>query len=130
MHHHVVRHGVLGFAVNREAVSGCLTDFDQFIPNRRPLREWLQELFDELLPPNIVKQMTIHFTWFHERFRVLPADTSEETVRIYVRAYIMILLSTQFFDDKNGNRVHLQWLLFLVRLDELGKYSSDSDALA
>ncbi|RYR08482.1 hypothetical protein Ahy_B05g076186 [Arachis hypogaea] len=30
--------------------------------------------------PNKVKQMTIHFTWFHERFRALPADANEETI--------------------------------------------------
>ncbi|QHN76338.1 uncharacterized protein DS421_19g643020 [Arachis hypogaea] len=37
--------------------------------------------------------------------------TSEETVRIYARAYIMMLLSTQLFMDKSASRVHLRWLL-------------------
>ncbi|RYQ97667.1 hypothetical protein Ahy_B08g093748 [Arachis hypogaea] len=53
-----------------------------------------EDLFGELPPPNKVKQMTVHFTWFHERFRVLPADATEDTVCIYTRAYIMMLLST------------------------------------
>ncbi|RYR03442.1 hypothetical protein Ahy_B06g082401 isoform B [Arachis hypogaea] len=35
-----------------------------------PAWEWFQDLFGELPPPNKVKQMTVHFTWFHERFRV------------------------------------------------------------
>ncbi|RYR15763.1 hypothetical protein Ahy_B04g072693 [Arachis hypogaea] len=73
----------------------------------RPVWEWFQDLFGELPPPNKVKQMTVHFTWFHERFRVLPADATEETVRICARAYIMMLLSTQLFGDKSANRVHI-----------------------
>ncbi|RYR10149.1 hypothetical protein Ahy_B05g078618 [Arachis hypogaea] len=55
----------------------------------RLLVEWLQELFGELPPPNKVKQMTVQCTWFHERFRMLPADASDDTIRIYARAYIM-----------------------------------------
>ncbi|QHO14333.1 uncharacterized protein DS421_15g523270 [Arachis hypogaea] len=58
----------------------------------------------------------IHFTWFHEKFKVLPVDASEETVQIYACAYIMMLLSTQLFGDKSGNRVHIRWLLFVARL--------------
>ncbi|RYR14633.1 hypothetical protein Ahy_B04g071281 [Arachis hypogaea] len=49
--------------------------------------------------------MTVCYTWFHERFRVLPADASEETVRIYARAYIPMLLSSQLFADKNANQL-------------------------
>ncbi|RYR04860.1 hypothetical protein Ahy_B06g084659 [Arachis hypogaea] len=47
--------------------------------------------------PDKIKQFTVHFTWFHERFRMLPADASEDTIRIYARAYIMMLLSTQLY---------------------------------
>ncbi|RYQ79174.1 hypothetical protein Ahy_Scaffold6g107870 [Arachis hypogaea] len=72
----------------------------------------------------------VHFTWFHERFRVLSADASEETVRIYVRAYIMMLLSTQLFMDKSSNRVHLRWLSFVARLDNIGSYTWGAVALA
>ncbi|RYR01494.1 hypothetical protein Ahy_B06g080368 [Arachis hypogaea] len=77
-----------------------------------------------------VKQMTVCYTWFHERFRVLPADASDETVRIYARAYILMLLSSQLFADKNANRVHLRWLPYLASLDDLGRYSWGSAALA
>ncbi|QHO58655.1 uncharacterized protein DS421_3g92480 [Arachis hypogaea] len=79
---------------------------------------------------NKVKQYTIHFTWFHERFTVLPNDATEETVRIYARAYIMMLLSTQLFGDKSGNRVHIWWLSFVARLDDMVSYSWGSAALA
>ncbi|RYR65312.1 hypothetical protein Ahy_A03g011254 isoform E [Arachis hypogaea] len=68
--------------------------------------------------------------WFHERFRVLPADASDETVRVYARAYILMLLSSQLFADKNANRVHLRWLPYLASLDDLGRYSWASAALA
>ncbi|RYR54488.1 hypothetical protein Ahy_A06g029780 [Arachis hypogaea] len=62
--------------------------------------------------------MTIHFTWFHERFRVLPADANEETVHRYACDYIIIFS----INDNNENRVHLQRLPFVVRFEELEKY--------
>ncbi|RYQ91094.1 hypothetical protein Ahy_B09g096956 isoform C [Arachis hypogaea] len=74
--------------------------------------------------------MTVHFTWFHERFRVLPEDVTEDTVRIYARAYIMLLLSTKLFGDKSANRVHIQWLPFMANFDDMGSYSWGSAALA
>ncbi|RYR26344.1 hypothetical protein Ahy_B02g060577 [Arachis hypogaea] len=74
--------------------------------------------------------MTVCYTWFHERFRVLPADATEDIVRIYARAYIMMLLSSQLFADKNANRVHLRWLPYVASLDDLGRYSWGSAALA
>ncbi|QHO13195.1 uncharacterized protein DS421_15g513400 [Arachis hypogaea] len=120
----------LGLPIDGEAVSGCLIDFENLTDNGRPAWEWFPELFGELPPPNKVKQMKFHFTWFHERFRVLPADANEETVHIYARAYIMILLSSQLFGDKNANRVHLRWLSYLASMDKLGKYSWGSAALA
>ncbi|RYR11202.1 hypothetical protein Ahy_B05g079676 isoform F [Arachis hypogaea] len=87
----------LGLPIDGEAVSGCLTDFENL---------------------------------FHERFWDLPADTSEETVRIHARAYIMMLLLSQLFADKNANRVHLRWLPYLALMDDLGRYSWGSAALA
>ncbi|RYR76245.1 hypothetical protein Ahy_A01g000853 [Arachis hypogaea] len=74
--------------------------------------------------------MTVCYTWFHERFRVLPANATDETVRIYACAYILMLLSSQLFADKNANRVHLRWLPYLASLDDLGRYSWGSAALA
>ncbi|RYQ91096.1 hypothetical protein Ahy_B09g096956 isoform B [Arachis hypogaea] len=67
---------------------------------------------------------------FHERFRVLPEDVTEDTVRIYARAYIMLLLSTKLFGDKSANRVHIQWLPFMANFDDMGSYSWGSAALA
>ncbi|RYR69634.1 hypothetical protein Ahy_A03g016187 [Arachis hypogaea] len=67
---------------------------------------------------------------FHERFWVLPADASDDTVRIYARTYIMMLLFTHLFGDKSANRVHLRWLPFVAKLDEMDSYSWSSAALA
>ncbi|RYR68079.1 hypothetical protein Ahy_A03g014543 [Arachis hypogaea] len=83
----------------------------------KPAWEWLQELFGKLPPQNKVKQ-------------VLPDDATEETLHIYARAYIMMLLSTQLFGDKSGNRVHIRWLPFVARLDDMGSYSWGLAALA
>ncbi|XP_015937627.1 serine/threonine-protein phosphatase 7 long form homolog [Arachis duranensis] len=120
----------LGLPIDGEPVSGCLTDFESLMKHGRPTWVWFRELFGELPPQNKVKQMTVCYTWFHERSRVLPADASEETVRIYARAYILMLLSSQLFADKNANRVHLCWLPYLASLDELGRYSWGTAALA
>ncbi|XP_016185685.1 protein MAIN-LIKE 1-like [Arachis ipaensis] len=119
----------IGLPVDGEALSGCLGEFEKFIEGGRPAQEWFQDLFGELPPSNKVKQMTVHFILFHERFRMLPADATEDTVRIYARAYIMMLLSTQLFGDKSANRVHIQWLPYLANLDDMGRYSWGSAAL-
>ncbi|QHN97673.1 uncharacterized protein DS421_18g629370 [Arachis hypogaea] len=84
----------LGLPVDGLSVSGCLTDFEKFMEEGKSAWEWFEELFGELPPQNKVKQYTVHFTYFHERFRVLPDNATEETVRTYARAYIMMLLST------------------------------------
>ncbi|RYR44775.1 hypothetical protein Ahy_A08g041052 isoform B [Arachis hypogaea] len=87
----------LGLPIDGEPVSGCLTDFESLMKHGRPTWVWFRELF---------------------------ADASEETVRIYARAYILMLLSSQLFADKNANRVHLCWLPYLASLDELGRWAT------
>ncbi|RYR10190.1 hypothetical protein Ahy_B05g078666 isoform B [Arachis hypogaea] len=59
-----------------------------------------------------------------------PDGADEETVRRFARAYIMMLLGMQLFADKSGNRIHIRWLPFVARLDEMGGYSWGSAALA
>ncbi|RYQ90060.1 hypothetical protein Ahy_B09g096354 isoform D [Arachis hypogaea] len=67
---------------------------------------------------------------FHETFGECPEGADEDTVRRYARAYIMMLLGTQLFADKSGNRVHIRWLPFVARLEEMGTYIWGSAALA
>ncbi|RYR18272.1 hypothetical protein Ahy_B03g062878 [Arachis hypogaea] len=64
------------------------------------------------------------------KFRVLPAHASEETVQIYARGYIMMLLSAALFTDKSGARVHLRWLPYVADLNGLGKYRWASATLS
>ncbi|RYQ98351.1 hypothetical protein Ahy_B08g094401 [Arachis hypogaea] len=65
-----------------------------------------------------------------ETFGECPEGADEDTVRQYARAYIMMLLGTQLFADKSGNRIHIRWLPFVARLEEMGTYSWGSAALA
>ncbi|XP_025640503.1 protein MAIN-LIKE 1-like [Arachis hypogaea] len=39
-------------------------------------------------------------------------------------------MSCLLFDDKSGNRIHIRWLPFVARLEEMGGYSWGSAALA
>ncbi|RYR13284.1 hypothetical protein Ahy_B04g070366 isoform K [Arachis hypogaea] len=69
-------------------------------------------------------------TDFHETFGECPDGADEETVRRFARAYIIMLLGTQLFADKSSNRIHIRWLPFVARLEEMGGYSWRSVALA
>ncbi|RYR37856.1 hypothetical protein Ahy_A09g042768 [Arachis hypogaea] len=69
--------------------------------------------------PNSEVRSELH-TWFQETFEECPAGADEETVRRFTRAYIMMLLGTQLFADKSGNRVHIRWLSYVARLEEIG----------
>ncbi|XP_015955666.1 protein MAIN-LIKE 1-like [Arachis duranensis] len=93
----------LGLPVDGRYVSGCLTDFQIYIQGSRP-------------------------AW--ETFGECPEGADEKTVRHFAHAYIMMLLGTQLFADKSGNRIHIRWLPYVARLEEMGTYSWGSAALA
>ncbi|RYR17668.1 hypothetical protein Ahy_B03g062364 [Arachis hypogaea] len=57
-----------------------------------------------------------------ETFGELPEGANEETVRRYARVYIMMLLGTQLFADKSGNPIHIRWLPYVARLEDMGGY--------
>ncbi|RYR15844.1 hypothetical protein Ahy_B04g072786 isoform D [Arachis hypogaea] len=77
-----------------------------------------------------IQKFVVNCTWFRETFGECPEGADEETVRRFARAYIMMLLGTQLFADKSGNRIHIRWLPFVARLEEMGGYSWGSAALA
>ncbi|RYR13432.1 hypothetical protein Ahy_B04g070437 isoform B [Arachis hypogaea] len=77
-----------------------------------------------------VQKFAVNCTWFQETFGECPEGADEETVRRFARAYIMMLLGTQLFADKSGNRIHIRWLPYIARLEEMGTYSWGSTALA
>ncbi|RYQ92749.1 hypothetical protein Ahy_B09g098967 [Arachis hypogaea] len=76
------------------------------------------------------EKFAVNCTWFQETFGECHQGADEETVRRYARAYIMMLLGTQLFANKFGNRIHIRWLPYVARLEETGGYSWASAALA
>ncbi|XP_015951625.1 protein MAIN-LIKE 1-like [Arachis duranensis] len=120
----------LGLPVDGHYVSGCLTDFHLYIEGGRPAWQWFHELLGVLPPENQVQKFAVNCTWFHETFGDCPDGADEETVRRFARAYIMMLLGTQLFANKSDNRIHIRWLPYVARLEEMGGYSWGSAALA
>ncbi|XP_020992681.2 serine/threonine-protein phosphatase 7 long form homolog [Arachis duranensis] len=110
----------LGLPVDGRYVSGCLTDFHVYIEGGRPAWQWFHELLVVLPPANQIQKFAVNCTWFQETFGECPEGADEETVRRFARAYIMMLLGTQLFADKSGNRIHIRWLPFVARLEEMG----------
>ncbi|RYQ83204.1 hypothetical protein Ahy_B10g101842 [Arachis hypogaea] len=111
-------------------VSGCLTDFQIYIQGGRLAWVWFQELLGVIPLANQVQKFVVNYTWFQETFGECPAGADEETVWRFARAYIMMLLGTQLFADNSGNCIHIRWLPYVARLEEMGGYSWGSAALA
>ncbi|XP_016169440.1 protein MAIN-LIKE 2-like [Arachis ipaensis] len=116
----------LGLPVDGRYVSGCLTDFQTYIQGDRPACVWFQEFLGVLPPANQIQKFAVNCNWFQETFGGCPEGADEETVR----RYIMMLLGTQLFADKSGNRIHIRWLPYVARLEDMGGYSWGSAALA
>ncbi|RYQ95848.1 hypothetical protein Ahy_B08g091234 isoform B [Arachis hypogaea] len=104
----------LGLPVDGRYVSGCLTDFHVYIEGGRPAWQWFHELLGVLPPTNQIQKFAVNCTWFQETFGECPEGADEETL----------------FADKSGNRIHIKWLPFVARLEEMGGYSWGSAALA
>ncbi|RYQ91805.1 hypothetical protein Ahy_B09g097836 [Arachis hypogaea] len=120
----------LGLPVDGRYVSGCLSEFHIYIEGARPPWVWFQELLGVIPPPSQVQKYAVNCSWFQETFGECPEDADDDTVRRYARAYIMMLLGTQLFADKSGNWIHIRWIPYVARLEELGTYSWGSAALA
>ncbi|RYR44946.1 hypothetical protein Ahy_A08g041206 [Arachis hypogaea] len=104
----------LGLPVDGHYVSGCLTDFHLYIEGGRPAWQWFHELLGVLPPENQVQKFAVNCTWFQETFGECPDGADEETL----------------FADKSGNHIHIRWLPYVARLEEMGGYSWGSAALA
>ncbi|XP_020992592.1 serine/threonine-protein phosphatase 7 long form homolog [Arachis duranensis] len=79
---------------------------------------------------DVAYQLGLPVDRHYETFGECPDGADEETVRRFARAYMMMLLGTQLFADKSGNRIHIRWLPYVARLEEMGGYSWGSAALA
>ncbi|QHO22709.1 uncharacterized protein DS421_12g357470 [Arachis hypogaea] len=98
----------LGLPVDGRYVSGCLTDFHVYIEGGRPAWQWFHELLGVLPPANQIQKFAVNCTWFQKTFEECPEGADEKTVRRFARVYIMMLLGTQLFADKSGNRIHIR----------------------
>ncbi|RYR77256.1 hypothetical protein Ahy_A01g001707 [Arachis hypogaea] len=101
-----------------------------YIEGGRLVWVWFKELLGVIPPPSQVQKFAVNCIWFQETFGECPEGADEETVRRFARTYIMMLLGTQLFADKSGNRIHIIWLPYVARLEEMGSYSWESAALA
>ncbi|RYR26749.1 hypothetical protein Ahy_B02g061055 [Arachis hypogaea] len=110
----------LGLPIDGHYISRCLMDFQRFIEGGRLAWDWFQELLGMLPPTNCIDKFTVKCTWMQETFSHLPHDADKETVRTYAR----------LFDDKSGIRMHIQWLPYVARLEDMDGYSWGSAALS
>ncbi|RYR35466.1 hypothetical protein Ahy_A10g050607 [Arachis hypogaea] len=62
-------------------------------------------------------------TWMKDTFSELPQSVDKDIVRKYAKAYIMMRLSTKLFGDKSGTRLHIRWLPYVAKLENMDKYS-------
>ncbi|MED6170519.1 hypothetical protein PIB30_031755 [Stylosanthes scabra] len=71
----------------------------------KPRWELFEEIFGVMPPPEAADPCTVTFSWLTTMFGVLPENASEVQVPRHTQAYIMLLLSTQLFEDKTAARV-------------------------
>ncbi|RYR50447.1 hypothetical protein Ahy_A07g037058 isoform D [Arachis hypogaea] len=120
----------LGLPIDGQYINGCLTDFVRHIEGGCLAWVWFEELLGVLPPANCIDKFTMKCTWFQETFSELPQGADNGTVSRYARVYIMMLLSTQLFGDKSGTCLHVRWLPYVARLEDMGQYSWGSAALS
>ncbi|RYR20219.1 hypothetical protein Ahy_B03g065313 isoform D [Arachis hypogaea] len=63
-------------------------------------------------------------------FGQIPDGADDATIQRYARAYIIMLLGTQLFGDKFGTRLHIRWLPYVARLEDMGGYNWGSATLS
>nr|XP_029152478.1 protein MAIN-LIKE 1-like [Arachis hypogaea] len=120
----------LGLSIDGDYVSGCLMDFERYIDDGRPAWDWLVELLGVLSSVDCINKFTIKCTRMQKTISDLPQDADKETVKRYARTYIMMLLSTQLFGDKSSTCMHIRWLSYVARLEDMGRYSWGSATLS
>ncbi|RYR53746.1 hypothetical protein Ahy_A06g028972 isoform A [Arachis hypogaea] len=104
----------LGLPVDGRYVSGCLSEFQIYIQGGLSSWVWFQELLGVIPPPSQVQKYAVNCSWFQETFGECPEGADDETL----------------FVDKSGNRIHIRWLPYVARMEEMGTYSWGSVALA
>ncbi|KAL9673051.1 hypothetical protein QQ045_029304 [Rhodiola kirilowii] len=68
-------------------------------------------------------------SWFTNHLAEIPADADEETLKKYLRAYLLTLIGSTLFTDKSGKTIPLYYLPLLEDLDRVRHYSWGSVVL-
>ncbi|RYR29285.1 hypothetical protein Ahy_B01g053651 [Arachis hypogaea] len=89
-----------------------------------------EELLGVLPPLACIDKFTVRCSWMQETFGEIPDGADDATIQRYARAYIMMLLGTQLFGDKSGTHLHIRWLPYVAKLEDMGGYSWGSAALS
>ncbi|XP_078164512.1 serine/threonine-protein phosphatase 7 long form homolog [Carex rostrata] len=75
-------------------------------------------------------ELTFLKSKFRERFQELPADRNDQTLKWYVCAYILDLMSSSLFPDSSGDGIPLWYLDLIVNLDQPVPYNWGGAVLA
>ncbi|RYR45340.1 hypothetical protein Ahy_A07g031180 [Arachis hypogaea] len=120
----------LGLPIVGQYVTGCLMEFEQYIEGGRPVWMWFQELLGVLPHANCIDKFTMRCSWMQDTFGEIPDGTDDATIRRYAWAYIVMLLETLLFGDKSGTHLHIQWLPYVAKLEDMNGYSWGLTALS
>ncbi|CAK9166390.1 unnamed protein product [Ilex paraguariensis] len=101
---------------------------------QRSVSQW-QDICERLLgfrpPETAIEGSRLRMSVLGARFAApIPQDADDVTVDRYARAYILLLIGGCLFADKSQNKVQLMFLQHLEDLDDTGKLSWGSAALA
>ncbi|MED6150262.1 hypothetical protein PIB30_070752 [Stylosanthes scabra] len=112
----------LGLPIDGEPVTGCLYEFETWMPDgrERPRWDWFKEVFGVIPPPGAADACIVTFSWLTATFGVVLEHASEIQVCRHAQAYIMLLLSRQLFGDKTLLEFLLDGSLSWTRLMTLG----------
>ncbi|XP_078151244.1 serine/threonine-protein phosphatase 7 long form homolog [Carex rostrata] len=75
-------------------------------------------------------ELTFLKSKFRERFEKLPVERDEQTLKWYVRAYILDLMSSSLYPDSGGDGIPLWYLDLIVDLDTPVQYNWGGAVLA
>ncbi|RYQ82711.1 hypothetical protein Ahy_B10g101280 [Arachis hypogaea] len=76
------------------------------------------------------ESFTLKLVWLRDCVRQMPLTDDPETLRKYVRCYIMLLIRWYLITDKSNNLVHIRWLPLLRNFGECKALSWGSAVLA
>ncbi|RYR00664.1 hypothetical protein Ahy_B07g088797 [Arachis hypogaea] len=80
---------------------------------------WFQEQLGVSPHANCNDKFTMRCSWMQDTFGEIPDGADDATIRRYARAYIVMLLGTLLFSDKSGTLLHIQWLPYVAKFEDI-----------